>query len=452
MNEESGVLGTAPVRGLYLKLAIPSVIAQIVNLLYNIVDRIFIGHIPGAGTAALTGVGLFVPILTLLNAFAMLAGAGGAPLMAIELGRGNKDKAEKIVGNAFHLLVWFTIILTALLLLLTEPLLRMFGASDVTLPYAAGYARICIWGSVVVLLMQGMMPFMISQGLQRISMIITMVCACINLVLDPIFIFVFGWGANGAAIATVLSQLVGSIWILYYLSAKTEVRLKKSCFRFERGIVVPCLQLGVSSFVMVSTEALLSIAFNSSLAKYGGDLAVGAMAVITSVAQLMSRPMNGFCQGGQPIISFNYGAGNMQRVKQGFRIQFIACVSYAFAFWLIVKVFPRQIVSIFTADETLIAYTVSMLQLYAACFFTVGFQNSCQQGFMALGQAKVSLCMALLRKVILLIPLIYLLPMLMQDKIYAVVLAEPVSDLISAVVTTAAFLTVFFRLTRESGS
>ena len=410
-QKKQGDMGTGSVKKLLLQLMIPAVVAQIVNLLYNIVDRIYIGHIPGIGAAALTGVGLFTPILMLLNAFAMLIGAGGAPRTAIAMGQGDKDQAEKIVSNSFTMLLIFSVLLTVVFYAAAPALLRMFGASDATLPYALAYSRIYILGSVCVLIVLGMNPFITAQGFAKISMLTTVIGAVINIVLDPILIFLFGLGVRGAAIATVLSQAVGAIWIIRFLTGpKTTLRLKKEYLKPEGKIVLPVLALGISTFVMMSTESLLSISFSSSLARYGGDVAVGAMTVITSVSQLASMPVSGVCQGGQPVMSFNFGAGKKERVKEAFRFQLLVCFGYTAIFWVLMMLVPGVVAGIFTSDATLIQYTTWAMRIYMAGIFSLGIQIACQQSFMALGQAKVSLLLACLRKLILLIPLIFILP------------------------------------------
>ena len=293
-TQRSNQLGEGSIVKLYARLALPAVVAQIVNLLYNIVDRIYIGHIPEVGASALTGVGLFIPMLMLINAFAMLAAAGGAPLAAIAMGGGDNARAEKILGGCFSLLMTFSVVLTVVFYIFAPQLLRFFGASAVTLPYALDYARIYILGSFFVLMVLGMNPFITTQGFAKISMLITIIGAVLNIILDPIFIFAFGMGVKGAAIATVLSQAVGALWILRFLTGeKTTLRLKKDNMGLERKIIGPCLGLGVSSFVMMSTEGLLSMSFTSSLARYGGDIAVGAMTIINSVAQLSVLPLQG---------------------------------------------------------------------------------------------------------------------------------------------------------------
>lgn len=449
MNSRSNTqaMETEKIPRLLAQLAIPAVVAQIINLLYNIVDRIYIGHISGVGAAALTGVGLFTPILMLINAFAMLAGSGGAPRAAISMGKKDNKTAEQILGNCFALLVLMAIILTVIFFILAPKLLTLFGASAKTLPYAVAYARIYILGSIFVLIVLGMNPFITTQGFAKISMLTTIIGAVINIILDPIFIFVFNLGVRGAAIATVLSQAVGAIWILRFLSGeKTILHLKKENFRLQKNIILPCLALGVSTFVMLSTESILSISFTSSLSRYGGDIAVGAMTIITSISQLATLPLQGICQGGQPIMSYNFGAGNKDRVKKAFFTQFKVCAIFTTLFCIIVTAFPRLFAGIFSNNTELITYTAWALRIYMAGIFSLGFQVCCQQSFMALGQAKVSLLLACLRKLILLIPLIFILPLFIQNKVFAVFLAEPISDILAAIITTLTFLSRFNKI------
>ena len=446
-NAKKQDMGTGSIPKLLAQLAIPAVVAQIINLLYNIVDRIYIGHMPEVGANALTGVGLFLPISMLLTAFAMLCGAGGAPRAAIAMGQRNNDAAEKIIANCFTLLLCFAAVLTVVFYAAAPTLLTLFGASDVTLPYAVDYARIYILGSVCVLVVMGMNPFITTQGFAKISMMTTVIGAVINIVLDPIFIFVLDMGVKGAALATVLSQGVGAIWIIRFLTGKkTTLRLKKENMKIEPAIIGPCLALGISTFVMVSTESLLSMSFTSSLAKYGGDLAVGAMTIIVSCGQLVTMPLNGICQGGQPIMSYNFGAGNHDRVKKAFYLQFGVCVSYTVVFWALLMAIPGVFASIFNNDPALVEYTSWAMRIYMAGIFSMGFQLACQQSFMALGQAKISLLMACLRKIVLLIPLIFILPLFFENKVFGVFLAEPVSDIVAALVTTVMFFTQFKKI------
>ena len=440
-------MGTGSIKKWMVQLAVPALVGQVVNLLYNIIDRIYIGHIPEIGGSALTGVGLFSPILMLITAFAMMAGSGGAPRAAIAMGQGNKEKAEQILGNCFTVLMGMAVILTAVFYFACPSLLRWFGASDTTLPYAVEYGRIYILGSIFVLTTMGLNVFITTQGFAKISMLTTVIGAVTNIVLDPILIFGFNMGVKGAAIATVCSQAISAIWILRFLTGKkTILKLKPANMKLIPSVILPCLGLGVSTFVMLSTESILSISFTSSLAKFGGDVAVGAMTVLTSINQLITMPLSGVCQGGQPLISYNYGAKKIDRVKEAFFCQFGVCVAYTVAFWLLLMTMPNVFAGIFTSDTAIVDYTAWAIRVFLACGFSVGFQLSCQQAFMALGQAKISLVMALLRKVFLLIPLIFILPLFFTDKAFAVYLAEPIADIVAAAVTTFMFFRFFLKL------
>lgn len=443
-------MGTGSIKKRMVQMAVPALVAQIVNLLYNIVDRIYIGHIPEIGGLALTGVGLCTPILMLITAFAMMAGSGGAPRAAIAMGQGDKEKAEKILGNCFAVLMMFAAVLTVVFWFAAPTLLRFFGASDATLPYGLDYIRIYVLGSVFVMTVMGTNTFITAQGFPKISMLTTVIGAAINIVLDPVFIFVFDMGVSGAAVATVLSQAVSAVWILRFLTGtQTTLKLKAENLKLIPAIILPCLGLGISTFVMVSTESILSMSFTSSLARYGGDVAVGAMTVLTSINQLITMPLSGIGQGAAPLISFNYGARKFDRVKEAFFCQFFACVGYTTLFWLLLMTMPQVFAGIFTSDSALVEYASWALRIFLACGFSVGFQMACQQSFMALGQAKISLFMALLRKVFLLIPLIFILPNFFQDKAFAVFFAEPVSDFIAAAVTTFMFFRFFTKLLKE---
>lgn len=437
-------MGNGSIPKLLAKLAIPAVTAQLINLLYNVVDRIYIGHIPEIGSSALTGVGLFMPILMFINAFALLAGAGGAPRAAIAMGQKDNKHAQTIMGNCFTVLLCFAVVLTVLLYRYAPQLLRLFGASDATLPYSLAYSRIYILGCISVMIVLGMNPFITTQGFASFSMLTTVIGAVLNIILDPIFIFVLNLGVRGAAIATVLSQTVGAVWVLRFLTgSKTQLRLTPDSMKLNPSVILPCLALGISTFVMMSTESLLSISFNSSLSHYGGDIAVGAMTILTSVYQLLMLPLQGLCQGGQPIISYNYGAGNTQRVKKTFHLVFGLCLGYTLLFTLCIMLMPRLFAGIFTNDEELIAYTAWAMRIYIAGGFFIGCQVSCQQSFMALGQAKVSLLLACLRKLILLIPLIFILPHVLPNQVFAVFLAEPVADTLAVAVTVITFFSKF---------
>ncbi len=440
-------MGSGSIPSLMLNLAIPAVVAQLINMLYNIVDRIYIGHIPDAGASALTGVGLFLPILMMINAFAMLAGSGGAPRAAIAMGKGDREGAQKIMGNCFSVLMIFAVLLTVLFYAFAPQLLRLFGASDVTLPYALSYARIYIVGIVFVMIVMGLNPFITTQGFAKFSMLTTVMGAVCNIILDPILIFGFGMGVQGAALATVISQVVSAVWVLGFLrGGRTMLRLTVADMKLIPEVIAPCLALGISTFVMLSTESILNISFNSSLSRFGGDVAVGAMTIISSCSQLVTLPLQGICQGGQPIMSYNFGAGKKERVKQAFRCQFLACAGYAGLMWLLLLTLPQIFAGIFSSDAVLVEYTVWAMRIYMAGIFSTGVQIGCQQTFMALGQAKISLLMACLRKLVLLIPLIFILPFFFQDKVFGVFVAEPVSDIIAAGVTAAMLFTRLNRI------
>ena len=442
MSSNKTDLGSGNVRSLLLKLAIPAVVAQVINLLYNIVDRIYIGHIPEIGTNALTGVGLCLPILMLVNAFATLAGGGGAPRAAIAMGQGKKEDAENILGNCFSTLIIIAIILTVTLSLTAEPLLWLFGASENTIPYAMDYMRIYLLGSIFVLIVMGMNPFLTTQGFAKFAMITTVIGAVINIVLDPIFIFGLNMGVSGAALATIISQCVSAIWVLRFLTGKqTILKLQVKNLKLKASVILPCLALGISGFIMLSTESLLSISFNSSLSKFGGDLAVGSMTIISSVSQLITLPLSGICQGAQPIVSYNFGAGNKERVLSVFKYTLLICASYTTLGWILTMTVPQVFAGIFSSDAALIENAAWCMRIYMAGIFAFGFQISCQQTFVALGQAKTSLLLACLRKLVLLIPLIFILPIFFENKVFAVFLAEPVSDIVAAAVTTIIFVT-----------
>lgn len=452
--EDHSPLATVPVPKLMLKLAIPSVVAQLVNLLYNIVDRIFIGHIDVVGADALTGVGLCLPMIMLINAFTMLCAAGGAPRAAIALGQGNREEAEKILGNCYSLLLIFAILLLIAYEAFAEPLLWLFGASPDTITFALEYIRYYALGTVFSLTALGLNGFLTTQGFSAFAMVTTLIGAALNILLDPIFIYGLGMGVKGAAIATVISQAVSCVWVLWFLikSKKTVLRLRLRNMRLVGRIFGPCLALGVSGFVMLSTESILSICFNSSLSAYGGDIAVGSMTIITSCSQLALLPSTGVCQGCQPIISYNFGAGNMDRVKKCVALEIAICGGYTLLFWAFCMATPQLLAQVFSNDGKLVEYTVWAMRIYMAGIFAMGFQTSCQQCFMALGQAKVSLLLACLRKLILLIPLIYILPGFIENKVFSVFLAEPVSDIMAATVTVSVFVATFRKILKKGAA
>lgn len=445
-------LGKESIGKLMLSLSVPAITGQIVNMLYNIVDRIYIGHIPEIGGTALAGVGLTLPVIIIISAFSSLIGMGGAPHAAIRLGENKKDQAESILGNCFSLLLLISVILTAFFLHFGEKLLWLFGASEKTINYGLDYLNIYVIGTVFVQLTLGLNPFITTQGYAKTGMLTVIIGAVTNSILDPIFIFVFNMGVKGAAVATVISQGVSAIWVITFLSRnKPVLKLRKKFMRLKGSVIAPVLLLGVSPFIMSSTEGLLLIAFNSSLQKYGGDIAVGAMTILSSLMQLLMLPLRGLTQGAQPIISYNYGAKNNDRVKKAFKVLLLSSIGYALLFWTVLMSFPRLFVSIFNnEDMELINYTVWALRIYFSASFVLSVQNSCQQTFVAVGQAKISVFLALLRKIILLIPLIYILPAFFENKIFAVFLAEPVSDTIAATVTATIFAYRFKKILKEN--
>lgn len=435
-------LGSDNIGKLMFTLAVPAITAQLVNMLYNIVDRIYIGHIPEIGSAALTGVGICFPIIMLIMAFSSLVAMGGAPQAAIAMGQQNNEKAERILGNCFTSLLIVAAALTAVFLIFGEPILRAFGASDNTIGYANDYLQIYVIGTVFVQIALGMNMFITTQGFAKISMLTVVIGAALNIALDPVFIFVFNMGVRGAALATIISQGVSAAWVLKFLTGrKTTLRIRKRGMRIRPKILLPVLALGVSPFIMQSTESLLSVVLNTSLLKYGGDIAVGAYTVIGSVMQIVNLPMQGLFQGAQPITSFNYGAQNFDRVKKSVRLLTTTAVIYGTLFWLALMLAPQVFVGMFTGDAELTEMTVWAMRIFLAGVFAFGFQGAFQNSFLALGQAKVSLLLALLRKIVLLIPLIFVMPLFFENKLFGVFIAEPIADITAALVTTISFLT-----------
>ncbi len=444
-------LGSGSVGKLMFSLAVPTVAAQLVNMLYNVVDRMYIGHIPGSGVQALTGVGLCFPVLMMISAFSALIGMGGGPQAAIAMGQGKTEKADKILGNCTTALIFLSFILTVFFLLFGPQLLVLFGASSNTLPYAWSYLQIYVCGTIFVQIALGLNAFITTQGFTQISMLTVLIGAVINIVLDPVFIFGFHMGVRGAALATVLSQAVSAAWVLRFLTGKkTVLHIQKKNMKVSAEVLGPVLALGISPFVMQSTESVLNICFNSSLSRYGGDLAVGAMTILSSVMQIDSLVLSGLGQAAQPIISFNYGARKDDRVKQAIKLMVISCVTVTVSFFLMVQLFPSVFVKIFnSSSEELRQITVWAMHIYFGGIFMMGVQNSFQTSFVALGQAKISLFLACLRKLILLIPLIYILPFFFEDKVFAVFLAEPVSDILAALTTAAMFVINFPKIMRK---
>ena len=446
-------LGTEKVVKLLFQLALPAITAQVINMLYNIVDRIYIGHIEGIGGLALTGVGLCFPILILISAFSCLIGMGGAPQASIRMGARDNEGAEKILGNCFALILIMSIILTGIFLISGETILMLFGASKDTLPYAMEYLNIYVIGTLFVMISLGLNSFISAQGFAKISMMTVMIGAIINIVLDPIFIFGLHLGVRGAALATIISQCVSALWVLKFLfGPKTTLKIRPGNMKLSAKVLFPVIALGLAPFIMQSTESLLSVCFNTSLQKYGGDLAVGSMTILASCMQILTLPLSGLAQGAQPIISYNFGAGNKDRVKQAFRLLFTCSLGFAVIFWLINMIFPQLFVGLFANDAALRDTAVWSLRIYMATGFMMGIQMACQQTFVSIGQAKISLFLALLRKIILLIPLIFILPNFFADKVFAVFLAEPVSDFIAASTTFLMFKWQFDKVLNEHTS
>lgn len=446
MTENKDFLGTEPVGKLLLRLALPTVTAQIINMLYNIVDRMYIGHIPGEGALALTGVGVCMPLIMIVSAFAALIGFGGAPRASIFMGKGDKESAERTLGNCFSAQILLSLVLTMVLFWGNRFFLLAFGASGNTIAYGVNYMNIYAIGTVFVQLTLGMNAFITAQGFAKTGMLSVLIGAVSNIILDPIFIFGMHMGVRGAALATILSQALSCIWVLSFLfGKKTQLKIRRENMRLDKKIILPCLALGVSTFIMQASESVISVCFNSSLLKYGGDIAVGAMTILTSVMQFAMLPLQGLGQGAQPIISYNYGAGNAGRVKAAFRLLLKCSLFYAVTLWALVMIFPQAFASMFTTDAALLAFTRTALRVYMACMFIFGIQMACQMTFNSLGNAKASIIVAVMRKFVLLIPLIYLLPHLLSiDETMAVYLAEPVADFF-AVLFTAVLFTFQFK-------
>lgn len=446
MDTEKDFLGKEPVGRLLLRLAIPTVTAQLINMLYNIVDRMYIGHIPVIGDAALTGVGVCMPLIMIVSAFSAFAAYGGAPRASIFMGRKDTESAEKTLGNCFMLQLIISVVLTAILLLGNRAFLMAFGASGNTISYGVDYMNIYAIGTLFVQMTLGMNAFITAQGFAKTGMLSVLIGAVSNIILDPVFIFVFDMGVAGAAWATVISQALSCAWVLLFLlGKKTRLRLQIKNLRLKKSIVSLCLSLGLSSFIMQASESVISICFNSSLQNYGGDIAVGAMTILTSVMQFAMLPLQGLGQGAQPIISYNYGARNGDRVKAAFKLLLKVSLIYSTLLWACVMAFPQVFAAMFTNSQELMDFTQTALRVYMACMLLFGIQMACQMTFTSLGKAKASILVAVTRKFILLIPLIYLLPAILPlDKTLAVYMAEPVADLI-AVTFTAVFFTFQFK-------
>ena len=444
-------LGKDSLGPLLLKLALPAILAQIINVLYNVVDRMYIGHIPKVGPSALTGVGVTMPVIMAISAFAALVSMGGAPRASIMLGRGEHPKAEKILGNCTVMLVIMAIILTAVFLIWGEPILMVFGASEATIGYALDYMRIYALGTIFVQLALGLNAFINAQGYAKIGMITVAIGALCNIVLDPIFIFSMSMGVKGAALATIISQAISSIFVVYFLTSKRSgLRIKLDNLKLDFQVILPCLALGLSPFIMQFTESVISVCFNTSLLKYGGDIAVGSMTILTSVMQFSMLPLQGLTQGAQPIISFNYGAENIDRVKRAFKLLLKISLSYSVLLWAVAMFIPDTFIYIFTSHGELATYTRWAIRIYMAASGIFGIQIACQQTFIAIGNAKTSVFLAVLRKVLVLIPLIFILPMFIENQAFAVFLAEPIADTIAVSVTATLFYQTYKRLGKET--
>lgn len=450
MESNKEFLGTEPIGKLLFRLSIPTVVAQLINMLYNIVDRIYIGHMPGDGSLALTGVGVCMPLIMLVAAFAALVSSGGAPRASIYMGMQDHESAEKTLGNCFSLQIMVSLLLTAVLLLWNEELLLAFGASENTIGYASDYMSIYAIGTLFVQVTLGMNTFITAQGFTMVSMIAVLIGAVCNIALDPLFIFGFNMGVKGAALATILSQAISCVWVISFLcSRKTRLRIRKKNLRLQGNIILPCIALGSAAFIMQASESIISICFNSSLLGYGGDIAVGAMTIMVSVMQFAMLPLQGIAQGAQPITSYNYGAKNAARVKETFRLLLVTCMTYSVTLWAAVMLFPKVFVGIFTPDQALIDFAAPMLRIYLGGVGLFGIQIACQMTFTSLGKAFNSIIVAVVRKFVLLLPLIYIMPHIIADQTKGVYMAEPVADIIAVTFTAILFTFQFKKAMRE---
>lgn len=450
MAKSNDFLATEPVGKLLFKLAVPTFLAQFINILYNMVDKIYIGHMPGDGDLALAGVGICLPLIMLVSAFAALVASGGAPRASIEMGRGNKDGAERIMGSCISLLVLIALALTALMLLFNRDLLMLFGASENTIGYSLAYMNIYAAGTIFVQLTLGLNAFITAQGFTKESMMTVLIGAALNIVLDPIFIFVLDMGVKGAALATIISQAVSCIRVFaFFHGRKTILTIRRPYLRMDRKIVASCLALGIAPFIMQSSESVISVCFNTSLQRYGGDAAVAALTVLSGGMMLEMLPLNGIAQGAQPLLSYNFGAMRPDRVKAGFSLLLKICLVFSFSIWGFIMAFPRLFIMIFTHDPELIAYTARVIRVYSAMMCLMGVQIACQMTFISMGNAKASAMMAIVRKFFLLLPFVYILPHFMEDKAMGVYLAEPVSDFLAITITAILFAVQFRKAIRQ---
>lgn len=437
-----------PLGKLLFRLAFPTVTAQLINMLYNIVDRIYIGHIPDIGAAALTGVGVCMPLIMIVSAFAALVGYGGAPRASIFMGKRDKESAEKTLGNCFMLQILISVVLTIVLLIWNRELLMAFGASSNTIEYGVHYMNIYALGTIFVEITLGMNAFITAQGFAKTGMLSVLIGAVSNIILDPVFIFGFHMDVRGAALATIISQALSCIWVVHFLCGKrTYLKIKKANLKLTSAIILPCLALGVATFIIQASESVISVCFNSSLQKYGGDIAVGAMTILTSVMQFAMLPLQGLGQGAQPIISYCYGAKDTERVRGAFKLLLKVSLAYSILLWIFVMLFPGGFAALFTSDARLVEFTKTALRIYMGSMLLFGIQMACQMTFNALGKAKESIIVAVTRKFILLIPLIYLMPVIIRsDQTTAVYLAEPIADLIAVTFTAILFAVQFKKI------
>lgn len=446
-NQQKNDFSKGSIVGNILSLAVPMTLAQLINVLYNIVDRIYIGRIPEHATMSLTGLGLCLPIISMVIAFANLFGMGGAPLCSIERGRGNEEEAERIMGNSFAMMLIFGVILTVLGLLFKRPMLYLFGASDQTFTYANSYISIYLLGSVFVMIGLGMNSFINSQGFGKTGMMTVLLGAVSNIILDPIFIFVLHMGVQGAALATIISQGFSALWIIRFLTGpRTILRLKLSCMRPEAARVKSIVALGFSGFTMSITNSLVQIMYNASLQQYGGDLYVGVMTVINSVREVVSMPVQGLTNSAQPVMGYNYGAKEYGRVKKAIAFTSVSCIVYTTVIWMLVNGFPEFFIRIFNQDADLVAAGVPAMKIYYFGFFLMSLQFSGQSTFVALGKAKHAIFFSIFRKVVIVIPLILILPRIAGLGTNGILAAEPVSNLIGGV---ACFVTMLITLMPE---
>lgn len=452
MEEKENKLGTQPIGKLLVKMSLPAITAQVINALYNIVDRIYIGHLPEVGSLALAALGVSFPLIMIISAFSALIGMGGAPRAAIALGAGRKDEAEKILGNCFSALILMSIVLTALFLLTNATLLTWFGATENSLPLAQQYFTIYLMGTLSVQLALGLNPFISAQGFATISMLTVIIGAVSNILLDPILIYGLGLGVRGAAVATVISQTISAVWVFWFLlGRKTLLKIRRKNLRIHPAILLPTMALGVAPFIMQSTESLVQLTFNAQIKHYGGeqvDLLISIMSILLSCMQFFVLPLVGLTQGAQPIVSYNYGARKLDRVKKAFSLLVRTAMIYTTVVWALTMLFPRAFITLFSSDAALLEVAPGYLRIFMLGVFLLGIQYSCQQTFVALGQAKTSMVLALLRKVFLLIPLALILPLVFGFN--GILAAEPVADIIASVTTAIVFLMVTRKLFREN--